>query len=178
MDWHVWVSLAVLPLALFSQLRTRRLNIVSLLLSPVIYFFLGALAEKHALAAGLGPGWPLALFGTAMALGVGQGIMARVFYEPKIRDYRQRGGLVPLAFWGGALVLREAAIRLAVAGLTAVQVQAATGLTIDAALAGLLAGRALALVVRYPQLLGASIQQLWGDGVADPSTGRIPEVER
>lgn len=178
MDWHVWLSLAVLPLALFSQLRTRRLNIVALLLSPVIYFLLGALAERHALAAGLGPGWPLALFGTALALGVGQGMVARVFYEVKIRDYRQRGGLLPLAFWGGALGLRELAVRLVVAGLGSAKAHAATAVTIDAALAGLLTGRALALVVRYPHLWRASVQQLWGDGVADPRTGRIPEAER
>ncbi len=173
MDWHDPLSvlpLVVLPLALFSQIRTRRLNIVSLLLSPVIYFFLGALAETRALAVGLGPGVPLALFGTALALGMGQGAVARVFYEPKVKDYRQRGGLWPLAFWGGALALREAAVHFAVVGLTAAQAKAATPITIDAALAGLLSGRALVLVYRYPHLWAASIQQLWGDGVSDPQT--------
>ncbi len=178
MDWRVAVSLAVLPLALFSQLRTRRLNIVALLVSPVIYLILGAVAARSASAAGLGLLWPLGLFGGALTIGVGQGTVAVVFYDPPRRDYRQRGGLLPLAFWAAALLLREVAAYLATRGLSPAQAHQAMALTIDAALGGLLTGRALTLVCRHPALLGASLEQLWGEGVAAPGERRFQSGRR
>jgi hypothetical protein len=168
MDWHLAVSLAVLPLALYTQLRTRGVNVPALASAPLLYAVLTAHLAGLAASRQV-PVWPpAALLGCGAALGWAQGRGTTVFYDAASGRYRQRGGLRPLAFWGAALLLRQLAARLAGAGLDAADAHLATALDVDAVLAGLLGGRAAALLLRHPDLWRAGLAQLRGEPATPP----------
>ncbi len=165
---HLWLALAFVPLALIGQLRTRRLNLAALLLSPVVYAVLAGLAARQGLAAGLPLGAPLLLLAASGALGVAQGVLARVYYDPERRDYIQRGGIGPLIFWAAAVALRQLAVPWLVGGLPAAGVGAAQGLSVDVVLLGLLSGRVSALWYRHRDIGRAAVAQLWSDAGVPP----------
>ena len=170
MDWHLVVPLVLLPLALFSQLRTRRVNALALLCSPLIYAVLTVRLAVAVHTALLAVAWP-ALLVLAGLLGFAQGRATQVFYDPALQNYRQRGGSWPLAYWLAALLLRQGAAMLLAHGLTAAQARDSTALTVDAVLTGLLAGRAIALMWRHPGLWAVSAAQLRGELVVPPPAG-------
>lgn len=168
MDWRLALSLAVLPLALYSQLRTRKVNALALLLSPVIYLALGLHAGWAAARAGQHLLLALLLLASGAALGYAQGRATTVFYDAGVQNYRQRGGAWPLGFWAAALLLRQGAAWLLGRGLSPAEARLSTDLTIDAVLLGLLAGRAVALLRRHPGLWRAGAAQLRGETTAPP----------
>jgi hypothetical protein len=168
MDWHLALSLAVLPVALYSQLRTRKVNALALWLSPLIYLLLGAHAAWSAARTGLNLLLPLLLLGSGAALGYAQGSKTTVFYDLSVQNYRQRGGAWPLGFWAAALLLRQGGAWLLTRGLPPAAARLSTGLTIDAVLLGLLAGRAVVLLRRHPGLWRAGAAQLRGETTAPP----------
>jgi hypothetical protein len=168
MDWRLALPLAVLPVALYGQLRTRKVNALSLLLSPIIYLALGAHAGWTAARAGQHLLVPLLLLGSGAALGYAQGRATTVFYDAGVQNYRQRGGAWPLGFWAAALLLRQGAAWILGRGLPPAEARLATDLTIDAVLLGLLAGRAVALLGRHPGLWQVAAAQLRGETTAPP----------
>jgi len=176
MDWHLIATLVVLPVALYSQLRTRRVNALALLLSPVVYAALAARAAVEAGAAGLSLGLPGLLLCCGTALGYAQGRATTVFYDPAVQNYRQRGGAWPLGYWAAALLLRQGAALLLDRGLHPAAARLSTDLTIDAVLLGLLAGRAAALLGRHPGLWHAGAAQLRGDTVVPPPVAGRPRA--
>jgi hypothetical protein len=174
MDWRLALTLAVLPLALYTQVRTRRVNALALLVSPLVYALLAAHAAAAAAAARVGLLAPVGLLVAGGLLGYAQGRATTVFYDHALQNYRQRGGAWPLAFWGAALLLRQGAAHWLVRGLAAPEARLSTALTIDAVLLGLLAGRALALLRRHPGLWAAGAAQLRGDTVVPPPAAPAP----
>lgn len=169
---HLLLALAFVPLALIGQLRTRRLNLAALLLSPVVYAVLAGLAARQGFAAGLPVVAPLLLLVASAALGVAQGVWARVHYDADRRDYIQRGGIAPLIFWAAALALQQLAVPWLVRGLPAAGVGPAQGLSVDVVLLGLLVGRVSALWYRYRDLGRAAVAQVWSDAGVPPPRQR------
>ncbi len=169
---HLLLALAFVPLALIGQLRTRRLNLAALLLSPVVFAVLAGLAARQGFAAGLSVGAPLLLLAASTALGVAQGAVARVHYDPERRDYIQRGGGAPVVFWLAALALQQLAVPWLTRGLPAAGVGPAQGLSVDVVLLGLLLGRVSALWYRHRDLGRAAVAQVWSDAGVPPPRQR------
>ena len=177
MDWHLAVSLVVWPVALLGQLRTRGINVPALLTTPIVYGVISVHTAFAAHSAGMGAWVPAGLAVCGLGLGLAQGVCTQVYYDAPRAAYRQRGGLWPLAFWGAALLLRQGAAHWLAAGLSASAGRLAVALGIDAVLFGLLAGRAMALLIRNPALWAAGAAQLRGEPAAPPASppsGSLP----
>ncbi len=169
MDWHLIVSVIVLPVALWSQLRTRTINVPALLVTPVVYGVLAVHAALSALHDGQSLLPAFALTAAGLALGIAQATQTMVFFDRQRSAYRQRGGLRPLIFWAAALVLRQAAAYWLSGGPGPAGGRPGPALTIDAVLFGLLAGRNLTLLLRNPVLWSAGLCQLRGEPAPPPA---------
>lgn len=177
MDWHLVLSFVVWPLALFGQLRTRGVNVPALVTTPLVYGVISVHTAFAAHRAGVGEWPPVGLAAAGFVLGLAQGWYTTVYYDRGRSAYRQRGGLWPLGFWAAALLLRQVAGRRLSAGLPTGAERLSAALSIDAVLFGLLAGRAVALMLRNPCLWAAGAAQLRGEPAAPPGappSGSVP----